>query len=111
MMEELKNNKPTAAWQQRMEDDEIFTVENIKATDEILDTYINRLEGSVDKMSEQDILEYVQEIVIGLNELNEQFDYFIETLEREELCEFIIKAANAAGLETEEDITEEWREW
>jgi len=111
MVEELKNNKPTAAWQQRMEDDEIFTVENIKATDEILDTYINRLEGSVDKMSEQDILEYVQEIVIGLNELNEQFDYFIETLEREELCEFIIKAANAAGLETEEDITEEWREW
>jgi hypothetical protein len=111
MMEELKNNKPTAAWQQRMEDDEIFTVENIKATDETLDIYMNKLEGSVDKMSEQDILEYVQEIVIGLNELNEQFDYFIETLEREELCEFIIKAANAAGLETEEDITEEWREW
>jgi len=111
MMEELKNNKQTAAWQQRMEDDEIFTVENIKNTDEILDIYTNKLEGSVDKMSEQDILEYVQEIVIGLNELNEQFDYFIETLEREELCEFIIKAANAAGLETEEDITEEWREW
>ncbi|ADE68828.1 MULTISPECIES: hypothetical protein [Priestia] len=111
MMEELKNNKLTTAWQQRMEDDEIFTVENIKATDEILDIYMNKLEGSVDKMSEQDILEYVQEIVIGLNELNEQFDYFIETLEREELCEFIIKAANAAGLETEEDITEEWREW
>ena len=82
-----------------------------KITDEILDTYMNRLEGSLDKMSEQDILEYVQEVVIGLNELNEQFDYFIETLEREELCEFIIKAANAAGLETEEDITEEWREW
>ncbi len=52
-----------------------------------------------------------KEVVIGLNELNEQFDYFIETLEREELCEFIIKAANAADLETEEDITEEWREW
>ncbi|MFK7679865.1 hypothetical protein [Priestia megaterium] len=110
-MQDLKNNKPTVAWQQRMEDDEIFTVENIKATDEILDTYMNRLKDSVDKMSEQDILEYVKEIVIGLNELNEQFDYFIETLEREELCEFIIKAANAAGLETEEDITEEWREW
>ncbi|KNH16748.1 hypothetical protein ACS78_24720 [Priestia megaterium] len=110
-MQDLKNNKPTAAWQQRMEDDEIFTAENIKATDEILETYTNRLKGSLDKMSEQDILEYVQEIVIGLNELNEQFDYFIETLEREELYEFIIKAANAAGLETEEDITEEWREW
>ncbi|PFJ96132.1 hypothetical protein CJ194_04465 [Priestia megaterium] len=111
MMQDLKNNKPTLAWQQRIEDDEIFTVENIKATDEILDTYMNRLKDSVDKMSEQDILEYVKEVVIGLNELNEQFDYFIEILEREELCEFIIKAANAAGLETEEDITEEWREW
>ncbi|MED4028059.1 hypothetical protein ACFW1D_28200 [Priestia megaterium] len=110
-MQDLKNNKPTAAWQQRMEDDEIFTAENIKATDEILVTYMNRLKGFVDKMSEQDILEYVKEVVIGLNELNEQFDYFIEILEREELCEFIIKAANAAGLETEEDITEEWREW
>jgi hypothetical protein len=110
-MQDLKNNKPTVAWQQRMEDDEIFTVENIKATDEILDTYMNRLKDSVDKMSEQDILEYVKEVVIGLNELNEQFDYFIEILEREELCEFIIKAANVAGLETEEDITEEWREW
>ncbi|MFE3891726.1 hypothetical protein ACFX4Y_18990 [Priestia sp. YIM B13446] len=110
-MQDLKNNKPAAAWQQRMEDDEIFTAENIKATDKILETYMNRLKGSVDKMSEQDILEYVKEVVIGLNELNEQFDYFIETLEREELCEFIIKAANAAGLETEEDITEEWREW
>ncbi|MEH6965706.1 hypothetical protein V7195_20160 [Priestia megaterium] len=110
-MQDLKNNKPTLAWQQRIEDDEIFTVENIKATDEILDTYMNRLKDSVDKMSEQDILEYVKEVVIGLNELNEQFDYFIEILEREELCEFIIKAANAAGLETEEDITEEWREW
>ncbi|MDW4509574.1 hypothetical protein R7236_14320 [Priestia megaterium] len=110
-MQDLKNNKPTVAWQQRMEDDEIFTVENIKATDEILDTYMNRLKDSVDKMSEQDILEYVKEVVIGLNELNEQFDYFIETLEREELCDFIIKAANAAGLEIKEDITEEWREW
>jgi len=110
-MQDLKNNKPTAAWQQRMEDDEIFTAENIKATDEILVTYMNRLKGFVDKMSEQDILEYVKEVVIGLNELNEQFDYFIEILEREELCEFIIKAANVAGLETEEDITEEWREW
>jgi len=57
-MKELKNNKPTVAWQQRMKDDEIFTAENIKATDEILETYMYRLKGSVSKMSEQDILEY-----------------------------------------------------
>jgi hypothetical protein len=32
-------------------------------------------------------------------------------MEREELCEFITEAAFIVGLETEEDITEEWREW
>ena len=43
--------------------------------------------------------------------LNDNYDSFIETLEREELCEFIIEAASIAGLESEDDITEEWREW
>ncbi|UKS27290.1 hypothetical protein LOZ80_38655 [Paenibacillus sp. HWE-109] len=45
--------------------------------------------------------------------MNEENDYFIETMEREELAEFIDKVAQLAGLEVEEgqDITEEWREW
>lgn len=47
--------------------------------------------------------ECVEKVVVSLNELNEQYDFFIETLEREELYEFIV--------EVEEDITEEWREW
>jgi len=47
--------------------------------------------------------ECVEKVVVSLNELNEQYDFFIETLEREELSEFIV--------EVEEDITEEWREW
>jgi hypothetical protein len=37
--------------------------------------------------------------------------HFIETLEREELCEYIMEAAGIAGLEFDGDITEEWREW
>ncbi|WIY60546.1 hypothetical protein QRY57_22410 [Bacillus arachidis] len=48
------------------------------------------------------MLECVEKVVVSLNELNEQYDFFIETLEREELYEFIV--------EVEEDITEEWRE-
>ncbi|KSU87041.1 hypothetical protein AS180_15410 [Priestia veravalensis] len=91
-MEELKDSKPTLEWQERMEEDELFTVENIKATDEILDTYLNSLKESKD--IEQDILRYVKQVVLSLNDLNEQFDYFIGTLEREELCEFIMEAAN-----------------
>jgi hypothetical protein len=41
----------------------------------------------------------------------EKAHHFIETMEREELCEFITEAARIVGLKSEEDITEEWREW
>lgn len=56
-------------------------------------------------------MQVVKEVVIKLNELNIEHDYFIETMEREDLYEFIDIAARIAGLESEEDITEEWREW
>ncbi|MDT2047809.1 MULTISPECIES: hypothetical protein [Bacillaceae] len=109
MVGKLKSSKPTVEWKKRMEEDELFTVENIQATDEVLDLYLNQLKDA--KGVEQDILRCVKEVVLSLNDLNEEFDYFIETIEREELYEFITEAANLAGLETEEDITEEWREW
>lgn len=110
--EELTKNKPTVDWKQRMdEDDDLFTDENINATNEVLDTYINNLKELGNNLTEEEILECVKKVVISLNELNDNYDYFIETMEREELCEFIIEAASIAGLESEEDITEEWREW
>ncbi|MFB5284688.1 hypothetical protein [Peribacillus sp. Hz7] len=110
--EELAKNKPTVGWKQRIdEDDELLTDENINATNEVLDSYINNLKKIGDKPTEEDILECVKEVVIRLNELNDQYDYFIETMEREELYEFITEAARIVGLESEEDITEEWREW
>ncbi|MEJ9231491.1 hypothetical protein LAV79_18815 [Peribacillus butanolivorans] len=110
--EELTKNKPPVEWKERMdEDDDLFTVENINSTNEVLDSYISNLVKLGDKPTEEDILECVKEVVISLNELNEQYDDFIETMEREELCEFIIEAAQIAGLESEEDITEDWREW
>lgn len=110
--EELAKNKPTVEWKQRMdEDDDFFTDENINATNEVLDTYLNNLKELENNSTEEEILESVKIVVISLNELNDNYDYFIETMEREELCEFIIEAASIAGLESEEDITEEWREW
>ncbi|WP_285398289.1 hypothetical protein [Lysinibacillus sp. fls2-241-R2A-57] len=110
--EELTKNKPTVEWKQRMDEgDDIFTDENINATNEVLDTYINSLKELGNNLTEEEILECVEKVVISLNELNDNYDYFIETMEREELYEFIIEAASIAGLESEDDITEEWREW
>jgi hypothetical protein len=110
--EELTKNKPTIEWKQRMdEDDDLFTAENLNATNEVLDSYIYSLKELGGSPIEEEILHCVKKVVISLNELNDNYDYFIETMEREELYEFITQAARIVGLESEDDITEEWREW
>jgi hypothetical protein len=110
--EELTRNKPTIEWKQRMdEDDDLFTAENLNATNEVLDSYIYSLKELGGSPSEEEVLHCVKKVVISINELNDNYDYFIETMEREELYEFITQAARIVGLESEDDITEEWREW
>ncbi|HDR3901189.1 MULTISPECIES: hypothetical protein [Bacillus] len=109
--DELKKNKPITSWVEYDEDGEFFTEENISATNTVLDTYINNLQRLGENPTEVEVMQVVKEVVIKLNELNIEHDYFIETMEREDLYEFIDIAARIAGLESEEDITEEWREW
>ena len=109
--EELYNQKPTLQWKQRMEEgDDLFSEENIIETDKLLSSFLDELEN-MSQQNEETILQSVERVVLGLNELNEVYNDFIETLEREELCEFISEAAKTAGLNSDEDITEEWREW
>ncbi|MBA9028349.1 hypothetical protein HNP81_003669 [Peribacillus huizhouensis] len=104
--------KPTNEWKKRMADgDDIFTLKNIEATNKVLDSFINNFKKLGVKPKKGEILENVKEVVIQLNELNDKYSYFIETMEREELYEFITEADRIAGLKVEGDITEEWREW
>lgn len=109
--DELKKNKPTTSWVEYDEEGEFFTEENISATNKVLDTYINHLEQLGENPTEVEVMQVVKEVVIKINELNIEHDHFIETMEREDLYEFIDAAARIAGLESEEDITEGWREW
>ncbi|MGN4941815.1 hypothetical protein [Bacillus cereus group sp. MYBK104-1] len=109
--DELKKNKPTTSWVEYDEDGEFFTEENIIATNKVLDTYINNLQQLGENPTEAEVMQVVKEVVMKLNKLNIEHDHFIETMESEDLYEFIDAAARIAGLESEEDITEEWREW
>lgn len=102
---------PTQEWRMRMDEgDDQFTEENIAATETVLRGYTDGL-SRFQEPSEKQIVQEVKKVVLRLNALNEEYDFFIETLEREELQDFIIEKAQQVGLETEEDITEEWREW
>lgn len=90
-----------------------YTQEDIDACAAILDAYIDALAAISDTGDEGKISARVKEVVEALNRLNEETDFMlIETEQREALCELITDAAFEAGLpETDEDITEEWREW
>ncbi|MCL2370208.1 MAG: WGR domain-containing protein [Firmicutes bacterium] len=56
------------------------------------------------------IISSAKSLALVLNQLNEEYG-FIETDEREMLCEFIDKGAELAGYEDADDIAGEWREW
>lgn len=92
-------------------DDCGYTDEDIDRCATIVDAYLAKMaKGS--KLPQQIIREAVKNAVLGLNALNEGCDgSLIETDQREELCQLILVAAVQAGLDTDEDITEEWREW
>ena len=78
----------------------------------ILDRFLTALDGVGEPADPDAILEIVKRAVLALNELNDECDgSLIETDQREQLCDIIILGANKAGLDTDEDITEEWREW
>ncbi|WP_342554875.1 hypothetical protein [Paenibacillus sp. FSL R7-0652] len=114
-LQDLFQEKPTKLWNERMVKykDEIFTEERLQMSDRALDHFLNQLIAVQDTKASERIMKAVEEVVVAFNKMNEDNDYFIETMEREELAGFIDKAARLAGLipQEGEDITEEWREW
>ena len=84
--------------------------EDVKTCEEILLEFIDALSRADE--NKEIIMGQVKETVLALNVLNEKCEYeLIETDQREDICKFIITAVNVAGLKTDEDVTEEWREW
>ncbi|MFI5139947.1 MAG: hypothetical protein ACHQIM_19155 [Sphingobacteriales bacterium] len=109
-MDVLYTPRPTIDWKKQLEDgSDFFTKQAIADSDKLLDDYLSALKKS---KTEIEIWEAIENIVKGFDELNIKHGYFIETMEREDIAEFIQNSAEAAGLKYEGDVTEEWRtEW
>ena len=108
----LKSENPVIKWRKRLPlISRILNFKSYSKTKNELDNYISILQN-LKNNNQKDILEVVKEIVYKLNDLDEE-NSFIDTIEREDLCEFIQNAAIEVGLKVNEheDITEIYRSW
>ncbi len=60
---------------------------------------------------EEERLAILQRRIESFNELNAQFGRFIETQEREDICEEFEAIVHAGGLGSYENLGDRWREW
>lgn len=110
--EKLRRENPIIIWKKRLTFlTRLMQGKYINKAKKVLDNFISELENIKYKDSVE-INRVVKEIVLKLNELNESGE-FIDTLEREDICLFISKAATVAGLiiNQGDDITQEYRTW
>ncbi len=96
---------------------EQYSEENCSAAESILDRLIADLGAAGEDVPEEQKVKFFQTAVEYLNELNDENDgCFIETGEREDLCELFDQIAIAAGIDVEkygdgDGIASEWRDW
>ncbi len=74
----------------------------------LFDKFISRL--SRNRIDQNLAKSYVKQLVLSLNELNDK-TAMIETGERESICGFIDLCLSEIGIEYDDDVTYEWREW
>ncbi len=113
-LELLKKKSPAVAWTTRMkEGDNNFTAKNIEDSEKLLTTFLDNLLVATEHKKASSIYAAAKKVTQGFNKLNDKYGSFIETLEREELVDYIHKAIRMTGfrIEPEIDMTEEWREW
>ena len=104
---------PIAQWRQRMaEGDDMFSEESITAVETVLTEYVQRLCEAVHKKNATTVYNSMGKLVKTLNKINDKYG-LIETMEREELCDWLNTLIRKTGLELADnvDITDEYREW
>ncbi|QKG25363.1 hypothetical protein ACTIVE_7014 [Actinomadura verrucosospora] len=75
----------------------------------------------MDKPSDGDIMAAVEHVVVALNQIDGTDDHSFDTIDREELCEYIDYALTQAGIDVEAlerrqgmdpgALTDQWRDW
>jgi hypothetical protein len=114
-LQEITDNLSIRNWVENLDEGlEQYTHENCDKAISIITTLVHNLELNLG-ISEEKKVEFIKTAVIEFNHLNiELGEAFIETSEREELCDIFDNIADAVGIDTqkyEDGIASEWREW
>ena len=94
------------------EGDDMFSEESITAVETALTEYVQTLCKTVQKKNATTVYNSMGKLVKKINKINDKYG-LIETMEREELCDWLNTLIRKTGLELEDnvDITDEYREW
>ena len=104
---------PITQWRKRMaQGDDMFSEESITAVETALTEYVQTLCEAIQKKNATTVYNSMGKLVKKLNKINDKYG-LIETMEREELCEWLNTLIRKTGLELADnvDVTDEYREW
>ncbi len=89
---------------------EYYSEEDVDKCVDILTVYLEEIQRTTSK---EQGMEVIKKTIFKLNDLNEKCEHvLIETGQREQIADIIIKAGELMDYTTmDDDITEEWREW
>lgn len=85
--------------------------EAIRASRQIMKQTVKDLLKLGPDAPEADKLAVLQACIERFNEVDAELDHFIDTLEREDICEEFEAIVHACGMGAHKDLEDEWREW
>lgn len=93
-----------------------YSAKNCNKIKKVFDDLITSLIEIGNNASEEQKIQLFKTAILKTNQLNEEIDGFIETGEREDLCELTDEITRACGLDPDkygdgEGLATEWREW
>ncbi len=83
----------------------------IRASRRIMSDTVQQLLDLGPAAPESERMAILQGCIEKFNSLDAEMDHFIETVEREDICEEFEAIVHACGLGAHDDLADEWRDW
>ena len=108
--------RPTQNWRQLGTHPDAL----LERVDEALIAFENRL-TDLDVTSDQAVMAAVEQVVVALNQADGTAGHDFDTVDREDLCDYIDNALTRSGVDVEAlalrqgidpaELTDQWRDW